>query len=117
MLTDLEKDNLRRLKKHRALMAREAASKARKGWPEHFARLEAELLKLKPHLAEQRHCGLAPDSESHPRRRVVMPNGKVIYSTWYKVPTTEADSKLAYREAMWLRDEYPRLMQRREAAE
>jgi len=67
-----------------------------------FAKREAEHLAKHPHLAEHKHCGLCPDSEDRPRRRVVCPNGVALWSTWYKVPTTEADAKRDAKEQRWL---------------
>ncbi len=74
--------------------------------PDHkgFAAREAALLAARPHLAEHAHCGLCPDSEV-PRRRVKLPNGLVIHSSWYKVPTTDADAQLALRETRWLNEQ------------
>ena len=63
---------------------------------------EQEYLRAHPHLAEHAHCGLCPDTEEWPRKKVKLPNGLVIYSSWYKVPVTEQDGKLALRETLWL---------------
>lgn len=74
------------------------------GWPARRKELEAKLLKAKPHLAEQTHCQLIIDDVNDaPRRKVVMSNGVVLYTTWYKVPTTEADAKRALNETLWFR--------------
>jgi len=70
-----------------------------------FADREREYLKLFPHLAEQRHCGLAPDSPDFPRRKVVMPNRIVFYSAWYKVPTSFAVAKKDARDNAFLLDQ------------
>jgi len=107
-LTPYEKDCIARVKKNRARVKAECNRAGRNDptWPKRFARLEAALLEAQPHLAEHRRCGLCPDTESRPTRRatrrVVLPNGHVLYSTWYKVPTTDADHKKAYRETQWL---------------
>jgi hypothetical protein len=70
-------------------------------WAARFSRLQASLLSRIPHLAEQRRCGLCRDSDQL-LRRVRLPNGFVLFSAWYKVPTTERDAKLARRESDWL---------------
>ena len=67
-----------------------------------FKDREKAYLAAHPHLAEHAHCGLCPDSPDAPRKKVKLPNGIVIYSTWYKVPKTEADAKLALKEEHWL---------------
>jgi len=72
--------------------------------PEGFAKREAAYLKEHPHLAEHQHCGLVPDSD-RPTRRVRLPNGIVIHTSWYKVPTTDADATLALREQRWLNEQ------------
>jgi hypothetical protein len=102
-LTELERDNLRRVAKIRKAHAAEQNRLGRNdpAWPRRRKKLEAELLKAKPHLAEQKHCGLAEDSE-RPRQRVVCDNGVVLYSTWYKPPRTDADHRKAYEEARYL---------------
>jgi hypothetical protein len=66
-----------------------------------FADREKAYAELHPHLLEQRHCGLCPDSEA-PRRKIKLPNGLVIHSSWYKVPTGESDGKIAIAEQRWL---------------
>lgn len=72
--------------------------------------------RVRANIARNAHCSFAPlePGDDLPRRRVVMPNGVVIFSTWYKVPRTDADSRLAYRENRWLLDVYPGLMRARE---
>ena len=70
--------------------------------PDGFTDREKAYLKAHPHLAEHAHCGLCPDSPDALRKKVKLPNGIVIYSTWYKVPKTEADAKLALKEEHWL---------------
>lgn len=104
---ELERDNARRVKAIRALIKRECDKLGRNdpSWPSRRRQLEAELLKAKPHLADQQHCGLCLDTEDRPRRRVVMPNGVVLFTTWYKVPTTDADLRRAFKEQQWLRDQ------------
>lgn len=84
------------LRKHAARLRAEM-KKEDPLWLPRFRKLEAELLKSKPHLAEQKFC-----TGDKPARRVVLPNGQVLWSTWYKVPTSEADAKLAAREQAWL---------------
>jgi hypothetical protein len=89
----------KRCKAIRARVKRECDKLGRNDplWPKRREKLQAELLKAKPHLAEQEHC-----TADKPRRRVVCPNGVVLWTTWYKVPTTDADLKLAHREQMWM---------------
>lgn len=67
-----------------------------------FAKREAAYLMEHPHLAAHKHCGFAADSEDRPRRRVVCPNGVILLTTWYKVPTTDEDARRALRETKWL---------------
>ena len=67
-----------------------------------FKDREKAYLEAHPHLAEHAHCGLCPDTEEWPRKKVKLPNGLVIYSSWYKVPVTEQDGKLALKETQWL---------------
>ena len=62
-----------------------------------FATREREYLKLHPHLAKHRHGGLLPDSD-RPRSRVVLPNGIVLCTSWYKVH----DVARSLREQCWL---------------
>lgn len=96
-------------KVRRAVLARAAAAGRR---PDPGFKLrESAYLTLHPHLAEHQHCGLCPDSEDVPRRKVVLPNGVVIFSSWYKVPTCENDAKVALREMRWLIE-----MEKQEAA-
>ena len=71
-----------------------------------FAKREADYLASLPprkraRLMAQTHCGLVPESD-RPRRRVTMPNGHVLQTTWYKVPTSDTDATLALREQRWL---------------
>lgn len=103
-LTWQKKDTRQRVKKNRERIKSECTRAANAGWSEQFAKLEAAYLKVHPHLAKHRHCGLADDSEL-PRRRVVLPNGIVLWSTWYKVPTTDADHSKATAEDRWLDSE------------
>jgi hypothetical protein len=102
-MTPLQRDNARRVKKVRARVRRECNAPD-PTWPSRFRKLEAELLKARPHLADQQFCGLAEGSDA-PRRRVLCPNGVVLFTTWYKVPTTEADARRAWREAQWLNEQ------------
>jgi hypothetical protein len=67
-----------------------------------FHQREAEYLRAHPHLAKHKHCGICPDTIARPTRRVVMPNGVVLHTSWYKVPTTDADLKRAFKEQQWL---------------
>lgn len=108
-LTDLERDNLARVKANKARIKRECNAIGRfsdegrpvKFGPASFSRREREYAEAHPHLLEQQHCGLALNSE-RPSRAVELPNGIVIHSTWYKVPTTDLDHTRAYREQQWL---------------
>lgn len=109
-------DNAKRVKRIR----REIAARCNRqgAAPDDFARRESRYADAHPHLLRHKHCGLAPDSEdAHKRRKVVCPNGVVLWSTWYKVPTTDADHVKASRENRWLLNEYPRLMRERWAIE
>ncbi len=86
---------------------RETASRCRNQgtdwlWRTSFERLQKELLEQKPHLANHKHCGLCPDSEDRPRHKVVFRNGHVMWSTWYKIPKTDADARQAAKEQKWL---------------
>lgn len=78
-------------------------------WPSRRKALESELLKEKPHLADHKHCGLCPDSEDRPKHKVVFPNGHVIWSSWYKVPKTDADARRAFAENKWLLEQSRKL--------
>ena len=69
-----------------------------------FSDREKAYLKAHPHLAEHAHCGLCPDSPDAPRKKVKLPNGIVIYSSWYKVPKTDEDAKRALKETLWLNE-------------
>ncbi len=71
-------------------------------WPSRRVKLEAALLGTKPHLASQRVCGICPDCADRPKRKVKLPNGLILFSSWYKVPTTEADHRKAMKEQICL---------------
>ncbi len=107
-LTERERENIARCKKVRREAKARADAIGRLA-DSRFASREAAYLKAHPHLAKHKHCGLAPDTVDHPRKRVVMPNGFVLYSSWYKVPTTDADSRRAYREQQYLWTNQPRI--------
>lgn len=100
-LSERERENIARCKAVRARVKAECDAKGRNDptWPGRRAKLEEALLKERPHLAKQKHCGLAPDSDA-PRKRVVLPNGHVLYSTWYR-PSKESDPT-RLREQQWL---------------
>lgn len=105
-MTTTPKRTARELAKSVAKVRREAKARANlpdPNWPGRFKKLEAELLKARPHLALHKHCGLCPDTEKRPTKRVIMPNGFVLHTTWYKVPTTDADSRKASAEQRWLK--------------
>ena len=67
-----------------------------------FAAREQEYAMKHPRLMTHKHCGLCPDTDDRPRKRVQLSNGIVILTTWYRVPKTEADAKLALKEQTWL---------------
>ena len=50
-----------------------------------FADREAAYAKLHPHLMAHKHSGLCPHSDDVPRKRIVLPNGLVLFTTCYKV--------------------------------
>lgn len=104
MLSSKERarDNVRRMRASRARTSAAANSRFDPAWSAAFDRLQRALLRDKPHLGEHKHCGYAPDSEDRPRRRVKCPNGVTLFTTWYKVPTTDTDSRTALAEANWL---------------
>lgn len=106
------KDNAQRRAKHLAKMKADAARNALNDptWLPRLRELEAELLRAKPHLRNQKRRGLA-DAMDAPRRRVVCPNGVVLHASWYKVPTTDADSRKALAETKWFNEQG--LLQRR----
>lgn len=74
-------------------------------WKARFPKLEQEYLAAHPHLAKHKHCGLCPDTVDRPRRKVTLPNGHVLFTTWYKVPTTGADAVKALKEAKWMNEQ------------
>ncbi len=99
-LTERERENAARVRKNLARIRAEcnAAGRAPDG---NFPKREAAYLAQHPHLAEHKHCGLCEDSDT-PKRKVELPNGIVIWSSWYKVPTTEADTKRDAKDNQWL---------------
>ncbi len=100
-LTELQRDNIARVKANRARIKAECdkLGRADPTWDRRRRKLEAALLDSAPHLAKQQHCGLAPDSDA-PRKRVKLPNGMVIWSSWY-TPAKESD-RTRQREQDWL---------------
>jgi hypothetical protein len=103
-------DNAKRVKRIR----REIAARCNRqgSATDDFARRESSYAATHPHLLKHTHCGLAHDESNDSTKRarkVVMPNGFVLWSTWYKVPTTDADHVKASKENAWLLGEYPRL--------
>jgi hypothetical protein len=106
-------DNAKRVKRIR----REIAARCNRqgAAADGFARRESSYAEAHPHLLKHAHCGLARDDDdsgvsTKRARKVVMPNGFVLWSTWYKVPTTDADHVKASKENAWLLGEFPKLM-------
>ena len=111
-LTDLERDNAARVKANKARIRSNCA--ANMNYTSNFKKLEREYAEAHPHLLEQVHCGYCPDADARPTRAVKLPNGIVLHSAWYKVPTTDADATRAYREQLWLNEQI-RLAERQAA--
>ena len=99
-LHELQKDNAARVKKVRALTLAKCNILGRVN--QGFEEREAAYIASHPRLAEQMHCGFLDDS-NRPTKKIIMPNGVTFFSAWYKVPTCDKDSMLAFKEQEYLR--------------